>query len=450
MGHVIRVLHVDDDQALTELVKHFLEQSGDLSVDSAISGEEALVMLSGDEYDAIISDYDMKGCNGIELLRQIRKRDARIPFLFFSDQRRDEVVIDALTSGADFFLAKGITVRTQVLQLEHAVRESVMRRRSEREHDRISSVLRIKAAAVRSSRCPIILCDANGRIEYANPASLALWGYTDEQEVIGRCAADFVASPEVTPSAFSEVMRLKTWKGQATGRRKDGSTFEIRVYLSIMDDEYGNPLGLVASVSDLSHQKHARERLESYIRDIRLVSEKAIELSAFPPEGDVFRFIADALAQLVHPGALVIISSIWADTTSRVEAVRGADSSLAEVGKIIGRSLTGLTLCSTTGIHSFIPTSFTEVDGGIATITFGQLPPDLCRVIEDLPFIGKIFGTGLSWNGQVHAVTAIIYPPGVTPVNIEVLDLFIRHCSAVLQQRQAECALKRTFITPPE
>jgi hypothetical protein len=97
-----------------------------------------------------------------------------------------------------------------------------------------------------------------------------------------------------------------------------------------------------------------------------------------------------------------------------------------------------------------MPASFIEVDGGIDTITFGRIPPELCRKIAELPFIGKIFGTGLSWRGRVHAITAIIFPPGVTPENIDVLDLYIRHCSAVLQQRQAEKALQGTPFQPLE
>jgi PAS domain S-box-containing protein len=446
---LIRVLHADDDPAIRELVKHFLEQSGDLSIDSAISGAEALKMLPGLDYDAVISDYDMPGYNGIEFLRQVRNIDSRIPFLLFSDQMREEVVIDALTSGADFFLAKGSQIRLQLLQLEHAVRESVMWRRAEREQDRLSSVLRIREAAVRSSLCPIALCDREGRIQYANPAGLAIWGYTDEHDVVGKFATDFVESPEITPTAIAELLQLKSWSGQATARRRDGSTFEAQVSVSSMDDESGTPIGFVASFTDLSRKKHARSQLESYIRDIRFVSEKAIELSDYPPDGDIFGFIAGALSHLVHPGAIVIISSVHADTTTRLEAVRGPEANIAEIEKVIGRPLGGLTFHSSTdGLHVILPESFIEVDGGVETITLGQMPRELCRSIEDLPFVGKIFATGLLWRGRVNGVTAIILPPGVTPQNMDVLDLFIRHCSAVLQQRQAEQALRGDTLPP--
>jgi PAS domain S-box-containing protein len=442
---LIRVLHVDDDRALLELVKHFLEQSGDLTIDTAISGAMAGKMLHEHPYDAIISDYDMPGCKGIDLLRHIRRNDPRTPFLFFSDQRDEEIVIDALTSGGDFFLPKGVQVRSQFLQLEHAVRESVMRRRAEQEHDKISSLLRVREAAVRSSLCAVALCDTEGRIQYANPASLAIWGFPDENEVIGRFASDFVVSPEITPTAIPELLQQKTWSGQATARRKDGSTFEARVYVSTMTDDSGAPLGFVASFTDLSRQKHARARLESYIRDIRFVSEKANEMTEFPLEGDIFGFIADSLSALVPPGAIIFLSSVRDDSTVRVEATRGADAFLAGIEQLIGRPIVGLTFQSDAGaIHSAVAKSFIEVEGGIDTITFGQLPRELCRSIQELPFIGKIIGTGLSWRGRVNGITAIILPPGVTPENLDVLDLFICHCSAVLQQRQAEKMLRES------
>jgi PAS domain S-box-containing protein len=393
----------------------------------------------------------MPGCNGVRLLRYVRKNDPGIPFLFFSDQMNEEVVLDALTSGADFFLPKGIQVRPQFIQLGHAIRESVMRRRAEREQDKLSLVLRLKEAAVRSSVCAIAMCDMNGRIRHANPASLALWGYADEEEVIGREAFEFVLSPELNPSDIPELLRQKTWSGQAVCRKKDGSGFEARVYVNTMFDESGAPLGFVASVTDLSRQRHARSKLESYIREVRFVSEKAAEMADLPLEGDIYGFIADALSRLVPTGAIVIASSVRNDTTVTVEAVRGPEIYISEVEKVIGRPLQGMTVNSTAeGVNAAVTSSFSELDG-ISTLTFGQMPPGVCRVLEELPFMGSFIGTGLLWKGRAIGVAAIIFPPGIaTPVNIDLLDLFIRHCSAVLQQRQAERVLQGSTLVPFE
>jgi PAS domain S-box-containing protein len=446
---LIRVLHVDDDKALLDLAKHFLEGSGDLTIDSATSSEDALALLRKNIYDAVVSDYDMPGCNGICLLNHIRRKDTRTPFLFFSDQRNEELVIDALTGGADFFLSKGIQVRSKFIQLDHAIRESVMRRRAEHQHTELSSVLRIKDAAVRSSLCPIALGDTQGRIQYANPASLGIWGYTDESEVVGRHVCEFVMSPEITPASIPGLLQLKTWSGQATGMRKDGSTFEARVYANAMTDESGTPLGFVASITDLSRQQHARARLESYIRDVRFVSEKAAEMAEFPLEEDIFGFIADTISSLTPPGSIVIIDSVHADATARVEAFRGEGASLAEIEKVIGHPLGGMIFHAPgEGFSSILARSFTDIDGGITALTFGQMPPAVCRKIEEHLPIGRIIGTGFFWGGKVHGVSAIILPPGIALENIDLLDLFVRHCSAVLQRREAEKILRAAPRTP--
>jgi PAS domain S-box-containing protein len=443
LGDPIRVLHVDDDRPLLELTKHFMEQSGELIIDSAVSGSDAKEMFNQKVYDAIISDFDMPETNGLDLLQHVRKTDQKTPFLFFSDQRDEEVVINALTSGADFFLPKGVQVRSRFLQLHHAVRESVMRRRAEQETDRVSSLLRVREAAVRSSLCAVTLCDAEGRVQYANPASLSLWGYTDENDVMGRPASDFVTSPVISPGAIPELLAQRTWSGQATARRRDGTTFDIRVYVSTLTDDSGTHQGFVASFTDLSRQMHTRARLASYIRDIRYVSEKANEMTEIPLDGDIFGFIADAISSLAGPGAIVFLNSIHDDSSARVEAVRGTDIHLREVEALIGRPLVGLAFRATEeGFSSILAKSLIEIEGGISIITFGQFPAELSRKIEELPYIGTIYGSGFFWKGKMHGITAIILPPGSFLENIEVLDLFIRHCSAVLQQRDAEKMLR--------
>ncbi len=413
---MIRLLHVDDDPAILDLGKHFLEHSGDLVIDTATSCETARTMLGNHTYDAIVSDYHMPDCTGIELLRFVRHHDGRTPFLFFSDQGNEEAVIAALTSGADFFLPKGILIRSQFIQLEHAIRESVMRRRAEQECEKISSVLRIREAAVRSSLCPLALCDTEGRIQYANPASLKVWGYHDETEVVGKYASEFVVSPEIPPSAIPDLLRQKTWMGQATARRKDGTTFDARVYVNTMADESGAPLGFVASFTDLSRQERARGQLESYIRDIRFVSEKANELADLGLDTDVSGFIADVLYDLVPQKSLVIFSSVYADSVVRVEAARSTDAILTEVEQVIGRPITGLTLQSTSqGLSSMLPRTFIEIDGGIEAITFGQLSPELCRKLREFPLSGRIIGSGFSWGGRSMVSRSSSFPQDFFP-----------------------------------
>ena len=57
-------------------------------------------------YDAIICDYQMPEMNGIDLLKMVRAGGNKIPFIMFTGRGREEVLIEALNSGADFYLQK--------------------------------------------------------------------------------------------------------------------------------------------------------------------------------------------------------------------------------------------------------------------------------------------------------------------------------------------------------
>jgi PAS domain S-box-containing protein len=125
------VLYVDDEPDLLELGQMFLEKSGEFSVAISTSAEEALESPSIRSYDVIISDYQMPGMDGIAFLKAVRERFGDIPFILFTGRGREEVVIDAINNGADFYLQKGGDPKSQFAELSHKIRQSVRRNQAE-------------------------------------------------------------------------------------------------------------------------------------------------------------------------------------------------------------------------------------------------------------------------------------------------------------------------------
>jgi PAS domain S-box-containing protein len=125
------LLYVDDEPDLLELAKLFLEQSPDFHVDTRTSAHEALASLQTGSYDAIIADYQMPEMDGIAFLKAVRATFGNIPFILFTGRGREEVVIDAINNGVDFYLQKGGDVKAQFAELSHKVRQSVARWRAE-------------------------------------------------------------------------------------------------------------------------------------------------------------------------------------------------------------------------------------------------------------------------------------------------------------------------------
>ncbi len=136
-----KILLVDDEPALLDVGKLFIERGGEISVDTAASGAEALEKLSSCCYDCIVSDYDMPGMNGIDLLKAVREKDPGIPFIIFTGKGREEVVIDAINHGADFYLQKGGAPGAQFAELAHKIRQGVRRRITEKRNAHLKSVL---------------------------------------------------------------------------------------------------------------------------------------------------------------------------------------------------------------------------------------------------------------------------------------------------------------------
>jgi PAS domain S-box-containing protein len=123
------VLYLDDDPALLDLAKIFLEMSGKLRIDTVQSIGEALDKTKHQEYDGIISDYEMPAINGIEFLRHIRLYYPDLPFVLFTGRGREEIAIDALNNGADFYLQKGGPPKSQFAELEYNLINAIDRRR---------------------------------------------------------------------------------------------------------------------------------------------------------------------------------------------------------------------------------------------------------------------------------------------------------------------------------
>lgn len=123
------VLYVDDEPALLDIGRIYLEKSGHFHVDVAESVDEAIIKLKTRTYDAIVSDYQMADTDGIQFLRIIREQYRDIPFILFTGRGREEVVIEALNSGADFYLQKGGEPKSQFAELDYKIRTAIDRRR---------------------------------------------------------------------------------------------------------------------------------------------------------------------------------------------------------------------------------------------------------------------------------------------------------------------------------
>ena len=108
----LKVLIVDDQQSMRGLTRHCLREIGVSQVTDAKSGEEALKVLSEKNFDLIISDWNMDGISGLELLTKIRENPIikKLPFIMATGERNKAQVKLAIDAGVNNYIVKPFSV----------------------------------------------------------------------------------------------------------------------------------------------------------------------------------------------------------------------------------------------------------------------------------------------------------------------------------------------------
>jgi DNA-binding response OmpR family regulator len=101
----VRLLLVEDDPRMRGLVRRGLAERGHV-VDVAATGPEAVELVSGTEYDAVVLDVMLPGFDGVEAVRRLRADGNRTPVLMLTARDAAADIVRALDAGADDYLAK--------------------------------------------------------------------------------------------------------------------------------------------------------------------------------------------------------------------------------------------------------------------------------------------------------------------------------------------------------
>jgi len=130
---MISVAYVDADAHISLMVCLLCQRQGGITMHAFTSGHEALKILSHTPVDVIISEYDMPGMNGIELLATLRSQGDLTPFILFTGIADTRKIIQAMSRyPAVRILSRRSTVQEQfprlVMMIRMAAQHSAVRR----------------------------------------------------------------------------------------------------------------------------------------------------------------------------------------------------------------------------------------------------------------------------------------------------------------------------------
>jgi DNA-binding NarL/FixJ family response regulator len=104
---MIKILIADDHPIVRQGFKQVLSETADLVVaDEAGNGQEVLALVARKDYDVILLDISMPGKNGLEVLKELRITNTKVPVLILSIYPEEQYAIRALKAGASGYLTK--------------------------------------------------------------------------------------------------------------------------------------------------------------------------------------------------------------------------------------------------------------------------------------------------------------------------------------------------------
>src|SRR4030042_4641847 len=272
----IRVLHVDDEPCLLKIAKQCLEMEGRFHVDTASSVEQALEKIKKELYDAIISDYQMPGKEGLEFLKELRENGSDIPFIIFTGKGREELVIKALNLGADHYVNKNGDPETVYAELKHVISETVRIRKAEEALGQSEEKYR---NLVENSKDSVAVIDLRGNVQFVNKATEELTGY-NMKEGIGMNVKK-ITPLRYWPKSLAMLFQAKGGKPipyfESVIKRKDGRLVPVESTGQAIIKN-GKVVGLQIITRDISERKKTEEALRESMEGYRELAESISDM----------------------------------------------------------------------------------------------------------------------------------------------------------------------------
>ncbi|HZY84601.1 MAG TPA: response regulator [Gemmataceae bacterium] len=254
MTDALKLFLIEDMPEEALLIRRSLEQAGH-QVTVCRTGADALIVLGQSPFDLVILDNKLPDMVGLDLLHTLAREGIAVPVLMVTARGNEQVAADVLRAGALDYIVKDHRLDFLV-DLPKRVTESVTRYRLEQTN-------RLLIQALESARDGIMITDLQGTILEVNRALEDLTGYSRE-ELLGqtpRMLKSGTHPAEVYAAIWRAVLARRSWQGELSNRRKDGSLFQASLTISPIVDHQGRLTHFVGIQRDVSEHKALERQL---------------------------------------------------------------------------------------------------------------------------------------------------------------------------------------------
>lgn len=264
-------------------------------------------MAFANKPNLILSDVDMPGMNGFEVLRELHANvvTSAIPVILMTGQlvEKEDARL-GMARGADDYLLKPFSFPQLLATVTgRLARQDDIQRAIDAQNltERISTAekIRIQSTALEAAANGIAITDHTGKILWVNRAFHLLTGYPPE-EVIGKnpCLLKSGRHPQnFYANLWSTIMAGNVWHGELVNKRKDGSFYDEEMTITPVRGGNGEVQNFIAIKQDVSARKRAEEALARKRDLLRVLMDNLPDHIYFKDANSRFTHINRALAE---------------------------------------------------------------------------------------------------------------------------------------------------------
>jgi len=206
------------------------------------------------------------------------------------DVERIEVEIPSKDGRSIFLEVRGRTLRDngRVVGSLHIARNITERKQ-------MDEALAIKDSAMASSVNAIAMSDLAGNLTYINNSFLKMWGYDNEEEVLGRSVLEFWETKERPMAVIKALRNQGSCIGELPAIRKNGTPFDVHLSATMVKNDSGKQTCMMASFIDITERKRAQQALKQLEAKLRALHKHARTLAAANTVEEVAKHTLDAM-----------------------------------------------------------------------------------------------------------------------------------------------------------
>ncbi len=256
----LRVLLVEDSEADAFLLQRELRREGfDLTMYRVYNAQDLQKALDHENWDIVISDYNLPGFDGLHALNLVRATGLDLPFILISGAVGEDIAVEAMKAGAQDYIKKDNLGRL-IPAIQREMSESQVRR--ERRH--VSNLLFESEARYKTlvDNIPVGVYRTTpggaGNFLMANPSFLSMLGFPTEDELLKRSTADIYLDAQVR-EAFSKNLLAQGRLSAVDMELKcfDGSSLWGSITASVGRDDSGEPAYFDCIMEDVTERKQS-------------------------------------------------------------------------------------------------------------------------------------------------------------------------------------------------